>query len=80
MKFNKGNKHYPDDRALTDSRVVRNSRVPTAVEASRGVKTKYDLGDTTTVWNFFWSSCRDKTNPDQLRDDVRTENLQGWGY
>lgn len=41
------------------SRAVRNSRVPTEVEAKRGVKTKYERGDTTAWYLFAWSKYDD---------------------
>jgi hypothetical protein len=65
-------------RPRTDSSVVRNSSVPTAVDARRGVKTKYDRGDTTTVWNFLLSSSRESTNPAHLERDV-SESWQDGG-
>lgn len=40
----------------TDSRVVLNSSVPTDVEASRGVKTKYERGDMMILSYFEGSS------------------------
>lgn len=49
--------------------------MPTAVDASRGVNAKYDDGDTTTIWNLFLSSSRDRTNPDQLVNVRRKESL-----
>ena len=56
--------------------------MPAAVEASNGVKTKYERGDTTTVWNFFLERCLDSTKPAHLRLFLACVILIlfGWGF
>jgi hypothetical protein len=62
----------PDRRLRTGSVAVRNSKVPTEASVRRGVKTKYDRGEITNVWNFFGLRVRDRTWPAQPEPRITT--------
>jgi hypothetical protein len=52
--------------------------VPTAVEASKGVKAKYDRGDTTTAWYLEESRERATVKPAQPEPRITTRSRSAW--